>query len=36
MFLANLMKESKDIMLISESSLKKDWDNKYDERWNTY
>ena len=23
-------------MLISEETLKKDWDNKYDERWNKY
>ena len=23
-------------MLISEGTLKKDWDNKYDERWNKY
>lgn len=23
-------------MLLSEETLKKDWDNKYDERWNKY
>ena len=28
--------ESKDTMLMSEETLKKDWDNKYDERWNKY
>jgi len=31
-----LLKESINIMLISEKSIKKDWDNKYDERWNKY
>ena len=28
--------ESMGNMLVSEESLKKDWDNKYDERWNKY
>ncbi len=28
--------ESMETMLASESALKKDWDNKYDERWNKY
>jgi AbrB family looped-hinge helix DNA binding protein len=28
--------EGKDTMLMSEHVLKKDWDNKYDERWNKY
>ena len=23
-------------MIVSEQTLKKDWDNKYDERWNKY
>ena len=23
-------------MIVSEQTLKKDWDNKYDERWNRY
>lgn len=32
----NVEEESTGIMLISEESLKKDWDNKYDERWNKY
>ncbi len=26
----------KETMLMSEHVLKKDWDNKYDERWNEY
>lgn len=29
-------KESIGNMMLSEESLKKDWDNKYDERWNKY
>lgn len=29
-------KESIGVMLISFKALKKDWDNKYDERWNKY
>ena len=28
--------ESLVTMLLSEETLKKDWDNKYDERWNKY
>ena len=28
--------ESMGNMLVSEEILKKDWDNKYDERWNKY
>ena len=28
--------EGKDTMIMSEHVLKKDWDNKYDERWNKY
>ena len=28
--------ESIGAMLLSEETLKKDWDNKYDERWNKY
>jgi len=28
--------ESFDTMLASQEVLKKDWDNKYDERWNKY
>lgn len=28
--------ESLECMLASEDSLKKDWDNEYDERWNKY
>ena len=28
--------ESIGTMVISEGTLKKDWDNKYDERWNKY
>ena len=28
--------ESHNIMIISEHVLKKDWDNKYDDRWNKY
>ena len=31
-----LEEESIAIMLLSEPILKKDWDNKYDERWNKY
>ena len=29
-------KESVKTMVMSEDSLKKDWDNKYDDRWNKY
>lgn len=29
-------KEPIGVMLISFETLKKDWDNKYDERWNKY
>lgn len=32
----NLNEESAGIMMISEETLKKDWDNRYDERWNKY
>lgn len=32
----NIEDESFHNMLASEESLKKDWDNKYDERWNKY
>lgn len=28
--------ESKKTMIMSEHVLKKEWDNKYDERWNKY
>jgi len=28
--------EGKITMLMSERVLRKDWDNKYDERWNKY
>ncbi|MBS3102838.1 AbrB/MazE/SpoVT family DNA-binding domain-containing protein [Candidatus Woesearchaeota archaeon] len=28
--------ESMQSMMASEAALKKDWDNKYDERWNRY
>ena len=28
--------ESLATMLLSEETLKKDWNNKYDERWNKY
>ena len=28
--------ESIEVMLLSEGALRKDWDNKYDERWNKY
>ncbi len=28
--------EGEKTMLMSEQALKKDWDNKYDERWNKY
>jgi len=28
--------EGRQIMIMSEHSLKKDWDNEYDERWNRY
>ena len=28
--------EGKDTMIMSEHVLKKDWDNKYDERWDKY
>ncbi len=30
------VEESISTMLLSEETLKKDWDNKYDERWNKY
>ena len=29
-------REGKETMIMSQHSLKKDWDNKYDERWNKY
>ena len=32
----NIDKESIGTMMLSEDTLKKDWDNKYDERWNKY
>ena len=32
----NINGESLGVMLLSEETLKKDWDNKYDERWNKY
>lgn len=32
----NIEEESIGTMLLSEETLKKDWDNKYDERWNKY
>ena len=32
----NIGQESIGTMLISEETLKKDWDNTYDERWNKY
>ena len=32
----NLDEESIGTMLLSEQTLSKDWDNKYDERWNKY
>ena len=32
----NINDESLAVMLLSEETLKKDWDNKYDERWNKY
>ena len=35
-FLKKFDSESKDTMLMSESSLKKDWDNEYDARWDKY
>jgi len=28
--------EGKNTMIMSEHALKKDWDNKYDERWDKY
>ena len=31
-----IKEESIGVMLISLETLKKDWDNKYDERWNKY
>ena len=31
-----ISRESMLSMLLSEETLKKDWDNKYDERWNKY
>lgn len=38
MLLSKLKVEEESIgtMLLSEEALKKDWDNKYDERWNRY
>lgn len=37
-FLKKLSVEEESIgtMMLSEETLKKDWDNKYDERWNKY
>lgn len=32
----NIEEELIGTMLLSEETLKKDWDNKYDERWNKY
>ena len=32
----NVSEESVANMMISQETLKKDWDNKYDERWNKY
>ncbi|MFH1424366.1 MAG: AbrB/MazE/SpoVT family DNA-binding domain-containing protein [archaeon] len=32
----NISAESYEISALSEESLKKVWDNKYDERWNKY
>ena len=32
----NLDEESLGTMMLSEAALRKDWDNKYDERWNKY
>ena len=32
----NISEESVGTMMLSEEALKKDWDNKYDERWNKY
>lgn len=34
--LEEINKESINIMMLSLETLKKDWDNKYDERWNRY
>ena len=31
-----MKEESIGTMMLSEESLKKDWDNRYDERWNKY
>lgn len=33
---AGIEEESIGTMLLSEKTLKKDWDNEYDERWNKY
>ena len=33
---AGIGEESIGTMLLSEETLKKDWDNEYDERWNKY
>ena len=33
---AGIEEESIGTMLLSEETLKKDWDNEYDERWNKY
>ena len=32
----DIEKESIGVMLLSLDTLKKEWDNKYDERWNKY
>ena len=32
----NINEESLGAMMLSKEVLKKDWDNKYDERWNKY
>lgn len=32
----NIEEESVSTMLLSEETLRKDWNNKYDERWNKY
>ena len=32
----HINEESAGTMLLSEETLKKDWDNEYDERWNKY
>ena len=37
-YLTKLIKNEESLvaMLLSEETLKKDWNNKYDERWNKY